>query len=127
MAASHRRHDISDRVWQILAPLCPAARARWADPPRTTAGFSTPYSGYYAPARLGGTFPQTTVRQRRRRTLIVATAAGGDRGVWDWLLAAVIDDPDFEWLMIDASHIKVHLHAAGAVGGNQAIARTKGG
>ena len=50
-----------------------------------------------------------------------------DRGVWDQLLDAVIDDPDFEWLMIDASHIKVHLHAAGAVGGNQAIARATGG
>ena len=42
-------------------------------------------------------------------------------------MEAVIDDPDFEWLLIDASHIKAHLHAAGAVGGNQAMARTKGG
>lgn len=30
----------------------------------------------------------------------------------------------FEWLMIDASHIKVHPHATGAHGGNQ---RAKGG
>ncbi len=46
---------------------------------------------------------------------------------WEQLLAVVTDDPDFEWLMIDASHIKAHPHAAGAVGGNQAMARTKGG
>ena len=32
-----------------------------------------------------------------------------------------------QWLMIDASYIKVHPHSAGARGGNQAIARTKGG
>ena len=38
-----------------------------------------------------------------------------------------VQDPDFEWLMIDASYIKVHPHAAGAVGGNQAMGRTKGG
>ena len=50
-----------------------------------------------------------------------------DRGVWAKLLDAMIDDPDFEWLMIDASYIKVHPHSAGARGGNQAIARTKGG
>ena len=42
------------------------------------------------------------------------------------------DDPDFEWLMIDASYIdaryiKVHPHGAGARGGNQAMGRTKGG
>ena len=35
--------------------------------------------------------------------------------------------PDYEWLMIDASHIKVHPDAAGARGGNQAMGRTKGG
>ena len=50
-----------------------------------------------------------------------------DRGVWAKLLDAMIDDPDFEWLMIDASYIKTHPHSAGARGGNQAIARTKGG
>ena len=39
-----------------------------------------------------------------------------------------MDDPDFEWLMIDASYIKARSrHSAGARGGNQAIARTKGG
>ena len=39
----------------------------------------------------------------------------------------LIDDPDYEWLMIDASHCKVHPHAAGARGGNQDMSRTKGG
>ena len=29
-----------------------------------------------------------------------------DRGVWAGLLEEVMDDPDFEWLMIDASYIK---------------------
>ena len=50
-----------------------------------------------------------------------------DRGEWARLLEAVLDDPDFEWLMIDASYIKAHPHSAGARGGSQAIARTKGG
>jgi hypothetical protein len=40
---------------------------------------------------------------------------------------ALVDDTDFEWLMIDASHVKVHPDAAGARGGNQAMGRTKGG
>jgi len=29
------------------------------------------------------------------------------------MLEALIDDPDFEWLMIDASYVKVHQHGAG--------------
>ena len=40
---------------------------------------------------------------------------------------ALGNDTDFEWLMIDASHVKVHPDAAGARGGNQAMSRTKGG
>ncbi len=37
-----------------------------------------------------------------------------DQGIWEGLLEGFIDAPDFGWLMIDASHAKVHPHAAGA-------------
>ena len=47
--------------------------------------------------------------------------------MWESLLEKFIVDPDYEWLMIDASHCKVHPHAAGARGGNQGMSRTKGG
>ena len=50
-----------------------------------------------------------------------------DRGIWERLLEQIIDEPDMEWLMIDASHCKVHPHAAGARGGNKEMGRTKGG
>jgi hypothetical protein len=42
-------------------------------------------------------------------------------------LENLIIEPDFEWLMIDASYVKVHPHAAGAKCGNQNMGRTKGG
>ena len=38
-----------------------------------------------------------------------------------------MDEPDDEWLMIDARHCKVHPHAAGAKGGHQSMSLTKGG
>ena len=38
-----------------------------------------------------------------------------------WLrLKLVAGDPDVEWLMIDATPIKAHPHAAGAKGGTKA-------
>ena len=40
-------------------------------------------------------------------------------GVWNQLLDTVIDDPDFEWLMIDASYIRVHPNGTGTHGSNQ--------
>jgi len=51
----------------------------------------------------------------------------GRKGIWEGLLDVLIDAPDYEWLMIDASHCKVPPHAAGARGGNQEMSRTKGG
>ncbi len=42
-------------------------------------------------------------------------------------ITELIKEPDFEWLMIDAPHVKAHAHAVGAVGGNEAIGLTKGG
>ncbi|SCZ84458.1 hypothetical protein NSMM_180005 [Nitrosomonas mobilis] len=49
-----------------------------------------------------------------------------DKGIWEEFLEILIDDPDYEWLMVDASHCKVHPHASGARGGNQDMNRTKG-
>ena len=37
------------------------------------------------------------------------------------------DCPDFEWIMIDASHIRVHQHGMGAPGGTEDAGRTRGG
>jgi transposase len=48
-----------------------------------------------------------------------------DKGIWESLLAKMVQQPDVKWLMIDATHCKVHPHAAGAVGGNQAMSRIK--
>ena len=50
-----------------------------------------------------------------------------DKGVWGRLLEAVVDDPDFEWLMVDSTCVKVHHDWTGAEGGTEAEGLTKGG
>ena len=37
------------------------------------------------------------------------------KGVWDRIFAAVSDDPDFEYLIVDSTIVRAHQHAAGAV------------
>lgn len=78
--------------------------------------------GFYAHEHRGGTYRRVTangvlVYQRFRRWR--------DKGIWEHLLEILVDEPDFEWLMIDASHCKVHPHAVRAKGGNQDMSRTK--
>ena len=36
------------------------------------------------------------------------------KGVWHRIFAAMADDPDFEYLIIDSTIVRVHQHAAGA-------------
>jgi len=39
------------------------------------------------------------------------------KGVWESLFKALAEDPDLEYLIIDASIVRAHQHAAGAKGG----------
>ena len=38
------------------------------------------------------------------------------KGVWKSLLKALVENPDFEYLIIDSSIVRAHQHAAGAKG-----------
>ena len=47
-------------------------------------------------------------------------------GMWEKIPEVLIEEPGFEWLIMDASHCKVHPYEAGAKGVNQDMSRTKG-
>jgi putative transposase len=36
------------------------------------------------------------------------------KGVWNRIFAAMADDPDFEYLILDSTIVRAHQHAAGA-------------
>ena len=124
MQPDYHRHDITEEVWRLLEPHLPGQRGQWggiADDNRCfiNAVFWILRTG--APWRdLPPDYGKWgSVHQRFRRWR--------DKGIWEKLLERLIDEPDFEWLMIDATHCKVHQQASGAIGGNQAMGRTKGG
>ena len=39
------------------------------------------------------------------------------KGVWESLFNALVEDPDFEYVMVDSTIVRAHQHAAGAKGG----------
>ena len=124
MSASHRRHDLSDRVWNCLKPHLPGAEGKVGRPPFDNRRF---LNAVFWILRTGAPWRDLPPDYGDWKNTHRRFCRWRDRGVWEKLLDEVIDEPDFEWLMIDASHIKVHPHAAGAQGGNQEMARTKGG
>jgi len=125
MEKLQNRHDLSDLQWGKMEPIIKERLGNWggsnANDNRVFVNAclwiirtGTPWRDL--PPQYG---IYNAVHRRYKRWC--------DCHHWDFILAELIDEPDFEWLMIDASHSKVHPHAAGAVGGNQAMERTKGG
>ena len=124
MTEAYRRHDISDRVWAQLEPHLPGREGVWGGVAKDNRLFINAVFWILrtgAPWRdLPPTYGDWKNTQRR-------FCRWRDKGLWESLLAELIVEPDYEWLMIDASHIKVHPHAAGARGGNQGMSLSKGG
>ena len=124
MEASYHRHDISDEVWTLLAPHLPGQPGQWGGIANDNRKF---INAVFWVLRTGAPWRDLppdygkwgSVHQRFRRWR--------DARRWEKLLEVLINEPDYEWLMIDATHIKVHHHATGAVGGNQDMGHTKGG
>jgi transposase len=111
MVAIHHRHDVTDEVWAVLAPQLPGQAGRWGGVAQDDRRFinavlwilptGAPWRDL--PADYGD-WKNTHRRFCRWR----------DKGQWGRLLEQLIQEPDMEWLMIDASHVKAHAHAAGA-------------
>ena len=121
---AYRRHDISEHVWGQLERHLPGRKGNWGGRAKDNRQF---INAVFWILRTGapwrdlpsdyGSWSNTHRRFIRWR----------NKGIWESLLEKLVDNPNFEWLMIDASHIKVHPHAAGAKGGNQDMGGTKGG
>ena len=121
---AHRRHDISDRVWELLEPHLPGRRGSWGGVARDNRLF---INAVFWILRTGAPWGDLPPDYSDWKNVHRRFCRWRDKGVWEKLLEILIDDPDYEWLMIDASHVKVHPHAAGARGGNQDMGRTKRG
>ena len=121
---AYRRHDISDETWALLEPHLPGRKGVWGGIAQDNRLF---INAVFWILRTGAPWrdlpPEYGGWSNTHRHFI----RWRDKGIWEALLEKLVTEPDYEWLMIDASHIKVHPHAAGAKGGNQDMGLTKGG
>ena len=121
---AHRRHDISDRVWELLQPHLPGESGSVGRPASDNRLF---INAVFWILRTGSPWRDLPPDLGNWKNVQRRFCRWRDRGEWEKLLEVFIQEPDYEWLMIDASHCKVHPHAAGARGGYQDMSRTKGG
>ncbi len=119
-----RRHDLCDAHWSLIEPHLPGQAGQWGGVAQNNRRF---VDGVLWILRTGSPWRDLPTAYGNWKNTHRRFCRWRDKGVWEALLERLIVDPDFEWLMIDASHCKAHPHAAGARGGNQGLGRTKGG
>ncbi len=124
MKSEHHRHDISDRAWELLKNHLPGQKGKRGGQARDNRQF---INAVIWILRTGAPWRDLPPDYGDWKNTHRRFCRWRDKGVWEMLFNLFVRDPDFEWLMIDASYIKVHPHATGAKGGNQAMGRTKGG
>jgi transposase len=122
--AEYHRHDISDAVWALLGPLLAGQPGQWGGIAKDNRRF---INGVFWVLRTGAPWRDLPPDYGCWKNTHRRFCRWRDSGRWEKILETLAQNPDYEWLMIDASHSKVHPHAAGAVGGNQDMGRTKGG
>jgi transposase len=116
------RHDISDKVWSLLELHLPGQRGQLGGIAHDNRRF---INAVFWILRTGAPWRDLPPEYGNWNSMAKRFWRWVEQRVWKTILERIIDDPDYEWLIIDASRAKVHPHAAGAVGGNQDMERTK--
>jgi transposase len=124
MNLAHRRHDIRDELWSKIEGYLPGQKGDWGGVAVNNRAF---INGVMWIFRTGAPWRDLPPDYGHWKNVHRRFCRWRDKGVWENLLAIFIDDPDFEWLMIDATFVKTHKAGLGARGGSQTTSRTKGG
>jgi len=124
MSQSWHRHDITDHIWELLEPHLPGREGAWGGVAQDNRRF---INAVLWILRTGAPWRDLPSDYGDWKNTHRRFCRWRDKGIWENLLEVFIDEPDLEWLIIDASHVKVHQHGTGAIGGNQDMGRTKGG
>lgn len=123
-ATAHHRHDISDELWARIAPVFPDSNGKPGRPAGDNRRF---FNAVLWIMRSGAPWRALPPDYGHWNSVFVRFRRLAKAGFWTRLAKLFTDCPDFEWIMIDASHIKVHQHGMGAPGGTEDAGRTKGG
>ena len=108
------RRELSDEQWRRIGHLVPGKNG---DKGRRGKDNRLFIDGVLWLARAGAPWRDlppvfgkwNSVFQRFRRWAM--------KGVWERIFQALVENPDFEYLIIDSTIVRAHQHAAGAKGG----------
>ena len=105
---------LSDRQWHRIEKLCVG---KPEDPGGTGADNRMFVEAVLWIVRTGSPWRDLPSVFGNWNSVFVRFNRWSQGGVWQRIFAALSDDPDFEYLIIDSTIVRAHQHAAGAKGG----------
>ena len=110
------RGDLTDEKWEVIGPLLPSERGRWARPAQDNRRF---LNGMFHVLRLGCSWRDMHERYGKWNSVYVRFRRWAEQGVWDSMLQTLVDlglTDDWQH-MIDSTSVRGHSQAVGAKGG----------
>jgi transposase len=105
MKKTYRRHDITDAAWKKLSPHLPGQVGQWGRVAKDNRNF---INAVFWILRTGAPWRDLPPDYGKWGTINQRFNRWRANGTWEKLMNLLVNEPDYEWLMIDASHIKVH-------------------
>ena len=108
------RRYLSNEQWALIEDLVPG---KPGDPGVTGADNRLFVDAVLWLARVGAPWRDLPTEDGNWNSVFQRFRRWAKNGVWERLFAALVKDPDFEYLIIDSTIVRAHQHAAGAKGG----------
>ena len=108
------RRALTDRQWERIEDLIPGKKG---DRGRTGTDNRLFIDAVLWIARTGSPWRDLPDEYGNWNSAFQRFRRWAKKGVWESLFKALVEDPDFEYVIIDSTIVRAHQHAAGAKGG----------
>ena len=108
------RSVLSEEQWERIAPLC---SGKDGDPGRSGEDNRLFVEAVIWIARTGSPWRDLPPSFGNWNSVFVRFRRWAEKGVFDRIFKALSDDPDFEYVIVDGTIVRVHQHGTGAKGG----------
>ena len=116
MAESYNRHDISDELWNLIEPHTIGNKGTRGGKAKDTRLF---INAVFWILRTGAPWRDLPPTYGNWNNVNRRFCRWRDKDIWERIFLAIIGTNECEWLLIDASFVKAHKHAHGAIGGSK--------
>ena len=108
--------DVTDMVWEIVGPLLPPERGRWARPSLDNRQY---FNGMMWIMRTGSPWRYLPPEYGKWNSVYVRFRRWAETGVWDAIMETLVElGLTDNWAhMLDSTTVRAHSQAAGGKGG----------